>query len=789
MSLMIVTIIALGVGANTVAFSVVYGLLLKPLPYGDTERLVNLYRIDPLVTGDNPSPAMLANLYAVPMPVFRDWREGNHVFDSVGAYANNMFTMVGGDQPRKIYGTEASSGVFSALGVQPLLGRLLTAEEDQIGAPGAVVLSHGFWQRSFDGDPAVIGRELVLDQVAYNIVGVMPADFSFPDDRQQLWTSFSESSKESSIRNGGFLQVIARLKEGVSLSQARQDMAALARGIGDAHPEEREHGIGVYSRMEIVAAPARSSVLLALSVGCLVLLIACANIAGLLLVRAIERRKELSVRAALGAGRGHLVIQMLTESLLLALSGGVLGALLAATNLQALLTWMPIDIPRGGDITVDYKVLAFAIGLTLLAGLLTGALPALRSSRTSIAEVLQQSGRGFAGTRGRGRTQAVLVVTQIGLTFAMLACAALFTKSFIRLATTDKGVDATNVLSMPVSPPDSSMSSSQSIIDLYDELTQRLLATPGVAEVGLINQMPFVSGISFPPVEVESAAGVEEEIIHLATVTPSYPTLMSIPVVKGRGFTEADREDSLPVTLVNQAMVRRFWPDEDPIGHRIRINAPDETWYTVVGVIGDVLYWGGIDAFPELYVPFAQRPASTQWVAIKTSIEPSSLIPTVRETLWSIDPDLPAWVNVYQDQINSSEGIAAPRFGALVLAILATVALILAITGIYGMLAFTVTQRTSELGIRMMLGANRRSILRGVLGRGLRLAIGGLALGTVLVVVAFRLLESGLYGISPTDPMTLVEMAIIIVAATLLASCLPARRAMNVNPVNALRQG
>ena len=781
--------LGLGIGANTTIFSLVNGVLLRPLPYPDADRLVGVYRIDPEITGPNPSPAVLADLWAVPYAVYEDWRDMSPVFAAAGAHFESSFTMTGDDRPERLTGAVVTSGVFEALRVAPLIGRPLIAADDEVGAPSSAVLSDNLWQRRFGSDPDILDQDIVLNGISYTIVGVMPSGFSFPFGEEDVWVSFDDQRKTSPVRNSGYLQVLARLRPGVNIEQAQLEVDAVARHIGEVHPEESEHGIGLYSFKQLRVADARPALLVLLGAVSLVLLIACANIANLLLVRATERRRELGVRQALGAGRARLLLQQLSESVVLALAGGLAGYAIAVASLRPFVAVYPGGLARAEEIVVDYRMLLIAATLSVATGLVIGALPALRAVRVPIVAVLQDGTRGFAGGRHRSRTQATLVVCEIALAFVLLVGAGLFVRSFTRLLSVDRGFVSDSVIVMPVSLPEQYRQSSEESAVFYQELVERIRAVPGVRMVGGANQMPFMGGMSFPPTSVETSEGVDEDIVHSTTVTPEYFPALNIPLVAGRLPDADDLGGTEPVVVVSEAMVRRYWADEEPIGQRVRRDFPgDSIWRTVVGVVGDVRTRLNEAPYSQFYIPYAQNPVWFQTIVIKTAVPATTVMPQVREALWVMSRDLPARLWTLDELISQSAAVAGPRFGIYVLGSLSALAALLAILGIYGVLAYTVSQRSREIGIRMALGAGANKVVRAVLGRGLLMTGGGLLIGLGIAVAGGRVIRSLLFEISPGDPLTIVAVAALVTMAAILASYVPARRATKVDPAAALRQ-
>jgi putative ABC transport system permease protein len=780
--------LSLGIGANTTIFSVVQGVLFRPLPYPDADRLVGVYRVRP---NWSTAPARLNGVYAVPFGVLRDWDELSPAFTHLGGYENWSYTFTGGDRPERLVGGHATAGTFAALGMQPMLGRRLVPEDDRVGAAPVVILSHRLWQRRFGSDSTIVGSGVVLNSAPHTIVGVMSPDFLFPGyGDHQLWTTFEDDRKQAG-RQAGFLQVVGRLAPGVSLDAARRELVAVNRRIVELHPDEADYRVMLVPRKELLVAESRPALILLSGAVGLVLLIACANIANLLLVRASERRREIGVRHALGAGRARLFIEQLSESTALSLGGAVVGYFIAVAGVGPLIAMFPGDLPRAAEIGVDHRALAFAATLALFTGFLIGTLPAIRSARASMADALRDVGRTSAGGKQRNRTQAALVVSEIALAFVLLAGAGLFLQSFARLTSVDPGFTSENLLIVPVNLPGPYRTSNDATRAFFRDVTERLEALPGVEMVAQVNQMPLSGqGSSFPPTSMETSSGVVENNIHEAVVTPSYFAAMGIPLITGRLLTTDDRTGGPTVAVINETMARRFWPDEDPIGRRLKIGADvgDTTWVTVVGVVGDIRYSLSSRPFSEYYVSFDQRPVSYQTVVVKTTLDVSAVAGAARTAVRAVDPDVPTRVSRLDDLIGASAAVVGSRFAILVIGFLAAVAALLAILGVYGVLAYTVTQRTREIGIRIALGAGRENVLSTVMRRGLLMAGAGVGIGLALALVAVRVTESMLYEVSPTDAPTLAVVALLVAVAAFAASYVPARRATRVDPVRALRQ-
>ena len=779
--------LGLGIGASTGIFSLVNTIVLKPLPYPESEALVEAFRIDKAVTGLDPAADRVSGLWAVPYEVHGDWLEMGRVFEAGGGYAGNMVSLQNGDGNNSLVALRMTSGAFEALRVEPELGRRFLPEDDEVGAPPVAVLSYGLWQSLFGGDPAVLGTQLQLDDVAHTVTGIMPRGFTFPSDTYQLWISFSDDQKTSPVRNGGYMKVVARLAPGVSLEQARRDMEGVSARIGELHPEEAEHRVGLFYQKDMIVGDTGAGLLILLGAVVLVLLIACTNVAGLFLIRATERRREIGVRRALGAGQGRLLTQQMAESTLLALVGGAVGWGLAVVGLDPVLSLMPSELPRLGEMAVNRDLLIIAVGFAIFTGILTGLLPAVHAARTPITSVLKEGGRSLSGGRARNRTQMSLVVSQIALAFVLLSGAGLVIRSLAGLLKVDTGFDAENLALANVSFP-SGVEEWDDAVLYFQDLEDRIRAIPGVLDVAGADQMPFSGGWSSPPVTIETTEGVRDGILNLPTVTPSYFSTMDIPILAGRGFSHDDTPESEPVVVVSRAQASAMAPDGSPLGLRIRLNAPgDSIWRTVVGVVGDVKYRLDFSVMSMAYAPLAQAPSYMDNWVIRTASDPASLAPAFQRIREELDPEGTSSYRPLSQTIQGSTALVAARFSVILLGSLAALAAVLAVLGVYGVLAYIVQLRSRELGIQLALGAERRSVVRTILGRGLLMAGIGLATGTLLAISLGRLMANQLFGIEPWDPLSLASAAVLLLGATLAASYVPARRAAGLDPVEVLK--
>ncbi len=780
--------LGLGIGANTAIFSLVNTILLKPLPYPDSHELVEAFRIDEDVTGLDPNPDRVSGLWAVPYEVHNDWLQMGRVFQAGGGYAGTRVTLQEGEASSSLLALRTTSGAFEALRIQPALGRTFLPSDDEVGAPPVAVLGYGLWQTQFGGDPEVLGTQIILSDVAHTVVGVMDQGFAFPSDSYRLWISFSDDQKTSVTRNAGYMKVVARLSPGVSLDQARREMDQVSARIGELHPEEAEHRVGLFSQKEMILGDSGSGLLVLLGAVTLVLLIACTNIAGLFLIRATEKRREIGVRRALGAGRDRLIFQQMSESLFLSLLGGAAGFFLAVMGLEPLLSLMPGELPRIHEMRVDQGFLFTALGFALLTGVLTGVLPALRAAGTPITTVLQEGGRGFAGGRSRTRTQTVLVVSQIALAFILLSGAGLVIRSMVGLLGVEPGFDSDHLALANVSFPTGIEDINEAQV-YFQELEDRIRGMPGVIDVGAADQMPFSGGWSSPPVTIQTPEEEWDGILHLPTVTPSYFSTMGIPVLAGRGLSLDDTAESELVVVVSQALAERMAPEGgSPLGSRIRLNAGEgSVWRTVVGVVGDVKYRLDFDNMIMAYVPAAQDATFLDNWVIRTTSDPMALAPAFQQLREELDPEGTSLYRILADIIHGSNAVVAARFSVILLGGLAALAAVLAVLGVYGVLAYLVQLRSREIGIQLALGAEAGRVLGSVLRRGLLMGSFGLGTGFLLSLVLGRIIESQLFGIEPWDPVALAGAGMLLIGATLAASYLPARRAAGLDPVEVLK--
>jgi putative ABC transport system permease protein len=777
--------LALGIGANTAIFSVVNAVLIRPLPYEGSHELVQIWGTLPQLDIAPMSPAN-----------FLEWREQNRGFERIAAYTGQNFNLSGVDEPERIRAARVSADLFELLRARPALGRAFMPEEDQHGSHRVVILSHALWQRRFGGNPGIVGQTLTLNDQSYAVVGVMPPNFSFPRTTTEMWTPIAFSPAERATRDTNYISVIARLKPGVTLEQARSEMEALARRQSEQYPQTNTGvGVKVVSYKEQVVGDARLSLLLSLGAVGFILLIACANVANLMLGRAAARRKEMTIRAALGASRRRVIQQLLTESVLLALAGGALGLLLALWGIDLLATLQPADIPRLAELRVDRVVLLFASALSLLTGVAFGLAPALQVSKLDLNDALKEGGKGAGEAGGRHRLRSFLIVSEIALSLVLLIGAGLMIKSFWRLMQVDPGFNPENALTAVVSLPVAKYAETERQIAFFQQAVERVGNLPGVEAAGVTTDIPLFGGSStgfdvggrppYPP--------GQRPMVEFRSVSPGYFRAMGIPLLRGRAFTEQDRADAPGVVIVNETLARRYFPGEDPVGKRLGLSAPTD-WREIVGVARDARNFGlDEEVRPEAYMPYTQSTpgylsgsVSAMILVARTASDPQGLGASVKREVQALDSAQPVY-NVKTMEQYMADSTARRRFNMLLLAIFAGVALVLAVVGLYGVMSYTVLQRTHEIGIRMALGARRGDVLRMIVGQGLILALVGAALGLAAAFALTRVIRGMLYGVGSTDPATFIAVTALLLIVSLLSCLIPARRATKVDPLIALR--
>ncbi len=785
-TLIAVLSLALGIGANTAIFSLVDAVLLRPLPFSDPDRLVMVWE-DAAKVGfprNTPAPAN-----------YVDWKTQNKVFEDMAAVTYGSYALTDEGEPEKVESQNVTFNFFPLLGVKPIQGRIFTEEEDKPGANRVALVSYGLWQRRFGGDPALVGKEILLDGRKYNVLGVMPSGFQFLAKEVGIWTPAAFSPEELANRGGHYLTVVARLKPGISIAQAGTDIAAVTQRINQANPTPAGFELGsvVISLREQLAGDVRPALIVLLVAVGFVLLIACANIANLLLARGAARYREIAVRTALGAGRRRIVRQLLTESVLLAIAGGATGLLFAWLSFSFLKQIIPNSMALNASVRIDAKVFGFTMLLSLLTGVIFGLVPAFQAAKVDLNEALKQSG-GRTGTGvGHRRLRSALVVTEIALALVLLVGAGLLIQTFLRLRALDIGVNPENVLTLRTSLPRSKYSELPKRAAFYEQVLERVRAVPGVVAAGYTTAVPLTWKGGTNGFTVEGREQGPGQDANSRQASTGYMETMGVKLREGRFFNQHDDAQSQPSAIINETMARQYWPGDRAVGKRFKLGDPDSTrpWVTVVGIIGDIKEMG-LEAAPkpEMFFPYQQLP-ETLWnmprdLTVRTTGDPLSITATVRQAIWSVDPSQPI-SNVRTMEEILSEEVAQRRIGMTLLVAFAGLALLLASLGIYGVLSYSVTQRTQEIGIRMALGAGRRDVLQQVMGNGLRLAGAGVAIGLGVSFALTRLMTGLLFGVSASDPRTLIGVTVLLTAVALLACYIPARRATKIDPMIALR--
>ncbi len=771
--------LALGIGANSAIFSVVNAVLLRPLQFEKPEQLVLVWE-KRMALGRVRNPAS--------SPDFVDWRAQNQVFEDMAAYAGRGFNLTGADEAERLEGAAVSPSMFTILRAQPRLGRVFQDDEAKTGQNAVVILGNGLWQRRFGADPDIAGKTVRLNDTPYTVIGVMPADFIFPNSRTEVWVPLTFSPEDLNSRGSHFLNVVARLKSGVTLDEARENMNAIASSLEQQYQVNTGHGVNVFPLYEEVVSSARPALLVLLGAVAFVLLIACANVANLLLARGSTRQKEIAIRTALGARRGRIVRQLLTESVLLALAGGIVGTLLALWGLDLLLTVGTDSIPRAKEIKLDTTVLVFTLLVSFVTGLIFGIIPALQASKPNLNESLKEGSRGASASFFRNRVRSLFVIAEVAICLVLLIGAGLMIKSFARLLNVSTGFNPENVLTFNIALSNSKYNTSEQVTAFYQQTLERISALPGAQSAAAIAALPLAGGFGSRYFGIEGRPPQppgQGFNANLNVSSPGYFQTMNIPLVAGRDFDERDVMKSPPVAVINQEMARRYWPDEDPIGKRLAVG--NDAWRMIVGVVGDVKQ-STLDAEtrPEMFWPYYQMGLTFATIAVRTSGEPEMLTASLRSEMQSIDKDLPLYNIKTMDKV-VSESVSSRRLNVLLLGTFGGLALVLAAVGLYGVMSYSVTQRTREIGIRMALGANRSDVLRLVIGQGLILTLIGVAVGLGAAVGLTRLMSSLLYGVSATDSITFAFISLLLTGVASAASYIPARRAMKVDPMIALR--
>jgi putative ABC transport system permease protein len=784
--------LALGIGANTAIFSVVNAELLRPLPFRDSSQLVSIGTSNSRIHSVSG---------AMSYPDFLDLRSQNRVLENMAAYTDTSVTLTGVDQPAHLIGAQVSASLFDVLGATPELGRTFTPEEDQ-PHHHVVILSHQIWKSRFAGDPQIIGRTILLDKSGYTVVGVMPPSFQFPLSREAttIWTTMSAFQETpdntpgmAQERGAHFLRSIGRLKPGVTVAQVQAGMDVIMSSLSKQYPDTNKYWIAHVSseqyRMTRAIRPALFVMMIAVG---FVLLIACVNVANLLLARATARTREIAIRAALGAGRNRLVKQLLTESFVLAVVAGVLGLLLAMWGSEILVRLSPDQLPRTSEIHVDGFVMAFTLGIAVFTGLLFGLAPAMHVSHSSIVDSLKEGALSTTASKARFSLRNSLVVVEMALALILLVSAGLLIRSLIRMQDVNPGFDPHNVVTANIDLPDAKYSDAQKAA-FFQNLIPKMSGLPGIQSAAAVYPLPMGGDEIRTTFEIEGrpVAKSDEALTSLRDITPNYFATMRIPLLQGRDFDVREQPKSTPVVIVNEALARQFFSGENPIGKHIKpgisAGADQPVMREIIGVVGNVKHSDLVSDFtPESYIPSAQIPFGSMTLVARSSQEPHSVAKMLTGTVQSMDPDIPtyAWKTA-EEYLDGT--LSVPRFNTVLLALFAGLAMVLTAVGLYGVISYTVAQRTHEIGIRMALGAKPQDMMKLIVGQGFQLGLVGVGIGCTVAVGLTHFLSSLLFGVTATDPISYVGVIVLLFTVVVVACYVPARRAMRVDPMVALR--
>ncbi len=783
----VVLTLALGIGANTSIFSVVNAVLLQPLPFPQPNRIVSVYGAD-LRIGQTGRP--------LSYPDFVDLRTQNKSLDSLAAYDGGTATLTGAGDPMHLELCGVSADMFSVLRTKPLLGRVFVSTEDQPGNR-VVLLSHRLWKSRFGGDPGVVGKQIVLDDKPYTVAGVMPAEFQFPLDEppMDLWMAMGSAVDAASQAERGshFLKVIGRLKDGVALEKANAESAEIAAGLAKQYPDTNRHmSLAMRPEMDDLVGDVRPALLMVLGAVGFLLLIACANAANLLLARAAGRQREMAIRASLGAGRARILRQLLTESVLLSLAGGILGLLLAVWGSAALTSLPSMGIPRLSSAGVDLRALAFTLAVSLVTGILFGLAPALHASRFNLFGSLKEGGRNATDGAGRSKIRNFLVVSQVSLAVVLLIGASLMIESIFHLLHQSPGFNPQGVLVFNLDLPDARYGKPEQSADFFKELQARIRTLPGVKNASGVMPLPLSGDTLRTSFEIEGKPMAKSDLprTQIRAVGLDYFQAMRIPLVAGREFTERDNRSAAHVIIINQTLARRFFPNENPVGKHMKPGmsaGKTDNMCEIVGVVGDVKHrnlWQEPD--PESYVPYEQKPIGAMNILVRSDSDPMVLLPAVREQVRALDAELPIYrAQRLEEYVAAS--VAQRRFTSLLCSVFAGVGLLLAVVGLFGVMSFSVAQRTHEIGVRVAVGAEKADILQMILREGMAITLAGIVLGLIGAFGISSIIKSQLFGVSATDPLTFFGVVGALALVALAACYIPARRATRVDPMVALR--
>jgi putative ABC transport system permease protein len=787
-----ILLLALGIGANTAIFSVVNAVLLRPLPYQDPSRLMQIWHVPPAKS----FPGL--TLFSVSPANYLDWRSQNHSFEEMAAYGGARFNVGGKEQPESMQAATVAASFFSILRVQPLLGRGFTPDDDRPGQGHVVVLGNALWRQRYGADPGVVGRNIVLDGETYQVIGVMPPAFQFPS-WAQLWTPMAWTDEKRAVRGNHNYLVIGRLRPGVDIRAAQAELSGISTRLEQLYPEDdKGWGAKILTLREQAVGDVRPALLVLLGAVGFVLLIACANVANLVLGKILARRKEIAIRSALGATRFAILRQVLAETVLLALAGGALGLFLASFGTTLIVKFLADRLPRFAEITLDGSVLAFTAFLALFSGVLAGVLPALRFTKTDVNEALKQ-GQSRGSSDSGSKTRGLLVVSEVALSLVLLVGAGLMVRTLYQLSNVRPGFDANGQLTMTVSIPPNKFTTPTAYIAFFERVLQEVRATAGVDSAAVIDDLPMDNGGSHQPVSVEGQPVVpmaDQPEVDVRLISPGYLHTMRVPLLSGRDLTDSDVAGRTPTVLISESMAKRFWPKQNPLGKHLTMTFYPGVTREIVGVVGDVkldsldetrptetIYWPLDQIFAPPTEPWSSFPMS---LTVRTSIDPSSAVSAVTAAVHQVDPET-ALTEVRSMNELISNSLSPQRSNMFLLAAFAGLALVLTAVGIYSVLSYAVRRRVREIGIRMALGASHSDVLKLVVADGMKPILLGVAIGFVAALALGRVVSSLIYGVRPTDPLTFATVAALLVAVGLLATIVPAYRATRVEPVCTLR--
>jgi putative ABC transport system permease protein len=777
--------LALGIGANSAIFSVIDAVILRPLPYRQPEQLVTLF--------ESKSPNDQPSRFAVSPGDFLDWRSQSKVFDQIGAVMFPGYNLTGTDRPERLAGANVSAEMLHLVGLQPFLGRGIESADDRPGAVPVVMISHSLWLRRFSGDPNILGKSIRMGTVSYSVIGILPPDLQFPVPNLDVWVPLEQaiSANDMRFRSAQYLDVFARLKSGITLDQAREDVNRIAASLKRAYPNTTSGaGAVILPMQDDLVADIRPGLLILMVATGFVLLIACANVANLMLVRAAGRQKEMSVRLALGAGKYRLARQMLTESLLLAITGGGAGLLVANWARQALLALRPASLPLYNGIGTDARVLLFTLGISLATGIFFGLVPALRVAHSDLNIALRAASRAVTSSAGAHRLRNIFVAAEIAVSLVLLIGAGLLIRSFLDLRGNNLGFRMDHTVTARISIPPDKYTEGPQVVGFYDRLMQSVRKVPGVEAAGMVSALPLGGRFSDAALDIVGrppSAGPAMNAALIRYADGQYFGVLGINMLRGRGIEDRDGPNSQRVAVISESMARRFWPQGNPVGEHLKIYMGiDQRPWEVVGVVNDVRFAIASEPEPTIYLPYGQYPYRFMVLTVRTHTDPKTMIESIGGAARAIDPDQP--LSQIRTLNELMVRVLVPwRFSMTLFGAFAALALVLAAAGIYGVISYTVGQRTREIGIRMTLGARRGDVLRMILRQGMGVVLEGIAVGLVVAFYLTRFMVTQLYGVRPTDAVTFVTIPVILTVVALAASYIPARRATKVDPIIALR--